>query len=206
MNISEIIKATGVLTSEHSYRKFQKRVDANKSLITETIKDLDVDILEFLEQHSIINGSVLDIGTGSGIHSVHLAKRGFQFTGIDYSPTAIEIALRLSEESGTKIDFLVDDIHQTKLVSQFDIALDRGCLTFTTKPYIEQYKNVIDRLVKINGYYILKIDQLQSLENNYASFLNDPSYDLITKKEAFLTFYSKEHKIPAIFMVFRKLH
>ncbi|GJM93532.1 hypothetical protein PR202_ga10095 [Eleusine coracana subsp. coracana] len=73
---------------------------------------------------------VLDIGTGNGLLLQALAKLGFtDLTGTDYSEGAIELSRQLAARDGfSTINFLVDDILETKLDRRFKIITDKGTL------------------------------------------------------------------------------
>ncbi|OVA14525.1 Methyltransferase domain [Macleaya cordata] len=72
--------------------------------------------------------NVLDIGTGNGLLLQEFAKQGFSdLTGTDYSEGAIDLARGLAERDGfTNINFMVDDILETKLERQFRLVMDKG--------------------------------------------------------------------------------
>ncbi|WVZ72026.1 hypothetical protein U9M48_020546 [Paspalum notatum var. saurae] len=74
--------------------------------------------------------SVLDIGTGSGRLLQQLAKQGFSdLTGIDYSEGVIELARNLAVRDGFEhINFLVDDVLESKLERRFGLVMDEGTL------------------------------------------------------------------------------
>ncbi|KAL6626619.1 hypothetical protein ACP70R_030345 [Stipagrostis hirtigluma subsp. patula] len=74
--------------------------------------------------------SVLDIGTGSGRLLQQFAKQGFtDLTGIDYSEGAIELARNLAIHDGFEnINFLVDDVLESKLERRFELVMDEGTL------------------------------------------------------------------------------
>lgn len=74
--------------------------------------------------------SVLDIGTGNGLLLHELAKQGFSdLTGTDYSEGAIELARSIAIRDGfPNINFLVDDILETKLGRKFQLVMDKGTL------------------------------------------------------------------------------
>ncbi|KAJ3704434.1 hypothetical protein LUZ61_008139 [Rhynchospora tenuis] len=74
--------------------------------------------------------SVLDLGTGNGLLLQALAKQGFtDLTGTDYSEGAIELAKKLAIRDGfTNINFLVDDVLETKLDKRFKLVMDKGTL------------------------------------------------------------------------------
>ena len=51
-----------------------------------------------LEEAGEIQGSVLDVGCGTGEHVLYLASRGHDAWGVDLAPLAIDIARRKSAE------------------------------------------------------------------------------------------------------------
>jgi SAM-dependent methyltransferase len=65
---------------------------------------------------------VLDIGCGTGRHSIELAKRGYKVTGIDLSEAMLEIAI--SKAGKLPIRFLPQDAaNDYDLGQQFDAAI-----------------------------------------------------------------------------------
>ena len=74
-----------------------------------------------------ITGSVLDIGCGTGEHSLFFAEKGYEVWGIDSSPRAIQKAQKKADERGLKVHFLVLDIRDlSKLDRKFDNVIDSG--------------------------------------------------------------------------------
>jgi SAM-dependent methyltransferase len=71
--------------------------------------------------------NVLDIGCGTGSHSVLLAKKGFSLTGIDSSEQALDIARRKFKESNQKGKFLQKDFRSFQLNSKVDACISLFC-------------------------------------------------------------------------------
>ncbi|MGD9792213.1 MAG: class I SAM-dependent methyltransferase [Acidimicrobiia bacterium] len=59
---------------------------------------------------SIAPGRSLDVGCGEGRNTIWLAQRGWDATGIDFSPVAIDKARQLATHSGVEATFAVADI------------------------------------------------------------------------------------------------
>ncbi|WP_227980577.1 class I SAM-dependent methyltransferase [Nocardia spumae] len=53
-----------------------------------------------LEREGLIRGRVLDIGAGAGEHTIALTALGYDVTGIDLSPSAVEYARRNAAAKG----------------------------------------------------------------------------------------------------------
>lgn len=74
--------------------------------------------------------NVLDVGTGNGVLLHALSKHGFtDLTGTDYSDGAVELARAVSDREGfTNINFMVDDLLDSKLNKTFKLVMDKGTL------------------------------------------------------------------------------
>jgi len=70
---------------------------------------------------------VLDVGCGTGEHTLMAASLGLSATGVDAAPTAIAIAEAKARKRGLTARFLVWDAMQlSSLGAQFDTVLDCG--------------------------------------------------------------------------------
>ena len=59
-------------------------------------------------------GPVLDIGCGSGVWGINLAKRGWQVTSMDIVDKALERARERIKEEGVEVKIVKDDITELK--------------------------------------------------------------------------------------------
>jgi SAM-dependent methyltransferase len=66
---------------------------------------------------------ILDIGCGTGRHSIELAKRGYQMTGIDQSSGMLAQATRNAEQAKVKLNLIQADATDFKLSTRFDAAI-----------------------------------------------------------------------------------
>jgi SAM-dependent methyltransferase len=76
---------------------------------------------------------VLDLGCGTGRHSVALAQRGHLVVGLDLSPTLLTIARGLADEQGVRVTFLERDMRDLAGLGPFDACI---CL-YTAFGYLE---------------------------------------------------------------------
>lgn len=66
---------------------------------------------------------ILDLGTGTGGHSLLLAERGYDVTGIDQSETMLEVAKAKARERSAAVRFVRSDIRELDLGERYDAAL-----------------------------------------------------------------------------------
>jgi SAM-dependent methyltransferase len=115
-------------------------------------ENLDSDLKEELESRKISKGRILDLGTGPATQAKQLAKRGLKVTGSDVSEAAINKARELyvnnNSNKDIEINFIVDDILNSKIKDKFDYVFDRGCfhvLPIDKRPgYIKEIKRMLD--------------------------------------------------------------
>jgi cyclopropane fatty-acyl-phospholipid synthase-like methyltransferase len=72
-------------------------------------------------------GKALDIGCGSGVWSINLAKRGWDVTGVDIVEKALQRARQRIEKENVSVKLVNDDVTELqKITTQFDLLLDTG--------------------------------------------------------------------------------
>ena len=73
-------------------------------------------------------GSALDVGTGSGIWGVELAKRGWRVTGIDFVPKALDRARERVRQAGVDMRLMQSDVTALSeaVGTGFRLILDTG--------------------------------------------------------------------------------
>lgn len=80
-----------------------------------------------LAEEGAMAGRVLDAGCGTGEHTLMVAAKGLDATGIDASARAIQIAEGKAHDRGLTARFLVwDALALAELNEQFDTVIDSG--------------------------------------------------------------------------------
>lgn len=94
-------------------------------------------------------GKALDLGCGTGTHSIYLAQRGYTVMGVDFSATALRRAREKASRSEVDVEFVLGDVSRLHILhGGFDIALDVGCLHGLKAAAKEQYARGLSRLMK----------------------------------------------------------
>jgi len=164
----------------------------------------------------------VDLGCGAGNYAIYLAGRGFDVTGIDISPRAIEIARDNARKKGVKCRFIIADIlgdlHNIR--EMFDFAYDwemlhhifpddrfryvrnvHGLLNLGAK-YLSVCFNEEDSsfggVGKVRGTQLGTILYFSSLEE--LKVLYEPYFRIIDAKVIVIEGKNVEHMVNYIFM------
>jgi SAM-dependent methyltransferase len=105
-----------------------------------------------VSQNAIAPCRALELGSGTGTNSVWLAQQGFEVTGIDVAPLAVEQAEKRARAAGVTARFLVADVlHLPDLDGPFAFFFDRGCYHAVRRSAPQQYAPAIARQLVSGG-------------------------------------------------------
>jgi SAM-dependent methyltransferase len=102
---------------------------------------------------------LLDLCCGVGRHSLLLAKRGVEVTGVDYSIPYLLEARRKAREMGLNIDFQREDMRNLRFRDRFDAAIN----LFTSFGYFDKQADNLQalkgvaRALKPGGLFLLDV-------------------------------------------------
>lgn len=171
---------------------------------------------DFIEKE--LNGNkdlkILDVGCGTGRHSIELSKRGYNITGIDLSEAMLEKAQKKAIENNLKIDFFKYDARNLPFDKDFDLAImlcEGGFpLMETDEMNFEILKNVAKSLKDNAKFIFTTLNGLfpifNSINDFHSSNTNDSvakykseTFNLITFRDYNITSFvdddGKEHKL-----------
>jgi SAM-dependent methyltransferase len=112
------------------------------------------ELLDFLGNHPA--GRALDLGCGTGTNAITLAKRGWQVTGVDFMPQAIQQARKKAQREGLAINFRVGDVTRLEdLAGPFDLILDIGCYHNLSPQAKRAYQANLARWLAPEGAFLL---------------------------------------------------
>jgi len=104
---------------ESLFENYGKKYDA-ECFVHGTIGECDFIEAEIGRDQSI---AILDIGCGTGRHSIELTLRGYRVTGIDLSESMLARARDKAAELGLAIDFRQCDARRLPFDNEFDLAI-----------------------------------------------------------------------------------
>ncbi|XP_059028885.1 EEF1A lysine methyltransferase 2 isoform X2 [Mustela lutreola] len=144
---------------ERELQTFQEYGDTGEIWFGEESMDR---LIRWMQNRKIpLDASVLDIGTGNG---VFLAKFGFSdITGIDYSPSAIQLSGSIIEKEGlSNIKLKVEDfLNLSTKLSGFHICIDKGtfdAISLNPDNAIEKRKQYVKSLsgaLNVKGFFLI---------------------------------------------------
>ena len=117
-----------------------------------------------LEKHAA-NGSILDLGCGSGNTANELAANAYEkYLGVDISEVCMNKARRRSQENGraAKNEFVFGDFLEFSSPEKFDVILLRESLYHIPIGKIESTLNRYAKSLKDNGVFIVRIKTLDT--------------------------------------------
>lgn len=100
-----------------------------------------------------LTGALLDVGCGTGEHTILAASRGADALGIDISPRAIEIARRKADERRVQTIFQVfDALGLTALGESFETILDSGLFHVFDDAARTKYVTALHAVLRPGGH------------------------------------------------------
>jgi 2-polyprenyl-3-methyl-5-hydroxy-6-metoxy-1,4-benzoquinol methylase len=155
---------------ETLFENYGEKYD-NESFTQGTIGECD-----FIEKEINYNKTlrIIDIGCGTGRHSIELSKRGYSITGIDLSESLLDKARVKAKLNGVQIDFLKHDARNLPFDKQFDVAImmcEGGFpLMETDEMNYEILKNVSNSLKKNATFIFTTLNGLFPIFNSIEEF------------------------------------
>jgi SAM-dependent methyltransferase len=101
---------------------------------------------------------IVDVGCGTGRHSLALAEAGFEVTGIDASAEMIAVA----RERAPSVEFVVGDLFAWRPAAPFDGALCRGVLNDLIEDEDRQVAiDALAALLRPGGLLVLGVREIE---------------------------------------------
>lgn len=170
---------------EELFENFAEGYD-RESFTQGTLQEVD-----FLEQELGSDRSlkILDVGCGTGRHSIALAKRGYRVTGVDLSESQLRRAREKAAGAGAPVTFLRQDARSLRFSREFDVALMicEGAfpLMETDEMNFEILKGVRKALKSPGKLILTTLNALFPLKHNVDDFINASAGETKSAKSRF---------------------
>lgn len=99
---------------------------------------------------------VVDVGCSIGTFAIEFAKLGYQSFGVDFDPSALDIARQLSQEENVSPKFICGDISEWSniFLSQIDIAICFDIFEHLHDDELGSFLQSIKKTLSRNGYLV----------------------------------------------------
>ncbi len=113
------------------------------------------ELIQFIASHP--PGRALDLGCGTGLNVLTLAKAGWQVLGVDYAWRAVELAKRRLKRSGVQnAEVRVGDVTALFGIHEsYDLVLDIGCSHALLPAGRDVLRKNLQHWLKPGGTYLL---------------------------------------------------
>ncbi|MCX9073107.1 MAG: class I SAM-dependent methyltransferase [Candidatus Methanoperedens sp.] len=113
-------------------------------------------LVELVDSGKVKPCKTIDLGCGTGNYAIYLASKGFDVTGIDISPAAINIAKENAKKKGVKERFLVADVlgDLDEVRETFDFAYDWELLHHIFPEKRKKYVENVYKILNPGGKYL----------------------------------------------------
>jgi len=131
-------------------------------------KEPDFNLIEIIENWPIAPCKVLEPGCGTGTDSIWLSQQGFNATGMDISPIAIEKAKEVGTNMKTNVNFEIRDFKTDSLShNEYDFVFDRGFFhSFDTHLERLEIAKRISKVLKKEGLWLSLIGNSDGIKTN----------------------------------------
>ena len=92
--------------------------------------------------------SILDFGCGTGNHSIQLAKRGYDVTGVDRSNKMLDIANVKADQKKLPCKFFQSDLREFDNPKKYDVVI----MMFAVLGYQQENEDVLAALKTVSKY------------------------------------------------------
>lgn len=162
------------------YKKIWTLDIQNQSWVEDTKRQVD-----FLVEKLGIKGNekILDLACGFGRHSLELARRGYDVTGVDITPEYVEYATTQAQAENLNARFICSDIRDVNFINQFDIVLNMadGAIGYLENEE-ENLKifRIISKALKPGGKHFMDIMNGSYAESHFPCKLWDAGEKCLT--------------------------
>lgn len=136
---------------DNIYQHFKKTGEEYATLKPNLLPEF----LEFMNTYTFTTKSALDIGCGNGKYLVYLKDHGFTVSGIDSSPTAVEMT---KEAVGLEASIICTDMYTYQYTAfQYDLVLSIAAMHHGLKKQVQTVVKGIYTSLLPNGMFFVTL-------------------------------------------------
>ncbi|MBN1824502.1 MAG: class I SAM-dependent methyltransferase [Endomicrobiales bacterium] len=143
------------------------------------------------------NLKILDIGCGTGRHSIELAKRGYNVTGVDLSDAQIKKASENAKAAGVQASFAKADARSLQFKDEFGlvIMICEGAFSLmeTDEMNFQILKNAHSALKDGGKFIFTALNGLFPLFHSVKDFINSHAESDLSKNNTFDLMSFRDH-------------
>jgi len=124
------------------------------------------ELVKLVNEGAIRRCRVVDLCCGSGTDAIFLASKGFDVTGIDIAPTALNQARRKAADAGVHVHWLYADVLAPPNLAPFDFIYDRGCYHVVRNQKLAAYLETLRLLSHPGTRFLLLASRSAESEAN----------------------------------------
>jgi SAM-dependent methyltransferase len=112
------------------------------------------ELIRILEAGKLKGKTVLEIGCGTGLNAIELARRGFQVTATDLVEQAIQVARDRARQANVTVNFRAADFLKDNLGGPYDILFDRGVYHVLRQVDLKKFQEAVKRVTRSGSWWL----------------------------------------------------
>jgi SAM-dependent methyltransferase len=114
------------------------------------------ELVSLVESGRIKPCRAIDLGSGTASNVIYLSQHGFDVTGVDFSPAAIEMGRARAREASVEVTFIEDDLTNLQHIDEtYDLLVDYGTLDDLRPAQRDLYMKNVLQLVHQGSLFLL---------------------------------------------------
>ncbi len=138
---------------------------------------------------------VIEMGCGTGINTILMAKRGARVTFLDFSRDALEIVRRNMEREGVDGELVLGDMLECDFRGEFDLVHSEGVIEHFTGPARQRVVDKHAEACQRGGRVLIIVPQMGSLMYRLGKFMAEKSRTWIHGREHPYTRYELKKRM-----------
>ena len=151
---------------------------------------------------------VLDLGNGTGRHTVYMAKNGFEVYGFDQSPEAIQATQKWLQAEGLSAQFTQGDMNKKLPYKDgfFDAVITVKVINHGNIASIKKIAKEISRVLKPGGVLFVVVITVKNMAKNWKEVEPGTFIPLDGREKGLIHHFFTEEELRDVFTGFEITH